>query len=63
VGPTRGENQRFHTRAKERAEKNECYGALEGHSRNEDSADRLKTTHINKEERKTQLESLQEQET
>jgi hypothetical protein len=42
VGPTRGENQRFHTRAKERAEKNECYGALEGHSRNEDSADRFK---------------------
>jgi hypothetical protein len=51
VGPTRGENQCDHTRAKETTKNNDYHGVLEGHSRNEDSIDRVENS-VDKEARK-----------
>jgi hypothetical protein len=44
VGLGRGENQRCHTRAKTTIENNDHHRALEGHSRNEDSANRVENS-------------------
>jgi hypothetical protein len=41
VGPIRGDNQCFHTRAQTKPENNEHHRALEGHSRHEEVADRF----------------------
>jgi hypothetical protein len=52
VGPRRGENHCCHTRAKSTTKNNEYHGALERHSRNEDSTDRVENN-ADKEARKT----------
>jgi hypothetical protein len=55
MGPRRGDNKHFHTRAKAKVEKNEHHRVLEGHSRNEDIVDivDIVENHADKEARKT----------
>jgi hypothetical protein len=52
VGPIRGDNQCYHTRAKSKEENNKHHRALEGHSRHEEAIDRVENR-IDKESRKT----------